>query len=538
MTYSPNLNAAAVALNRFGLGARADDAPPADPKGWLIAQFEQYQPRPAAWASQPDSVALSTELMQLRMQINQQVKRNAGEGTTIASHAGNPAADNTGNFAGNNAANRAATNPAASQSEAQSSDPTAKQAERKALRAEILGLYRSSVNARVASALTTSTPFVERLVHFWANHFAVSTEKPGVAVLAGSFEAEAIRPHVLGRFEDMLVAVERHPAMQLFLDQTRSVGPDSMAALRAAQRNPENKRGLNENLAREIMELHTLGVRSGYSQDDVTEFARALTGWTLAGNPARAGANAVSNANANANANAIANAGRRAPGQDAEPGSFVFRPALHEPGARTIMGRRYDEPGEQQALAILIDLANSPATAQHVGTKLARHFVADNPPPGVSERLAAAFERSGGDLPTVYRALIDMPEAWAPQAVKFKTPWEWTISSMRGLGWQDLGNLQSAPIFTQLGQPVWRPGSPAGYDDIAASWAAPDALVRRVEVAQRFAARVGDRLDARTLGHTLLAGSLSEPTASAVSRAESASTAIALLLVSPDFQRR
>jgi uncharacterized protein (DUF1800 family) len=216
----------------------------------------------------------------------------------------------------------------------------------------------------------------------------------------------------------------------------------------------------------------------------------------------------------------------------------MFRTALHEPGSRTIMGRHYDQPGEEQALAILHDLASAPATAQHIGVKLARHFIADNPPPAVSERLASAFERSGGDLPTVYRALLDTPQAWSPTAVKFKTPWEWTISSMRGLGWQDLGNLQSAPILTQLGQPVWRPGSPAGYDDIAASWAAPDALVRRVEVAQRFAARVGDRLDARSLGQTLLAGSLSAPTASAVSRAESASTAIALLLVSPDFQRR
>ncbi len=382
-------------------------------------------------------------------------------------------------------------------------------------------MYRSAVNARVASALTTQTPFVERLVHFWANHFAVSTEKPGVAALAGSFEAEAIRPHVLGRFEDMLVAVERHPAMQLFLDQTRSVGPDSMAAMRAAERNPNVKRGLNENLAREIMELHTLGVRSGYTQDDVTEFARALTGWSLAGNPGNSG-----------------NPRGQGLQTNAAPGTFVFRVALHEPGSRTIMGRRYDQPGEEQALAILHDLASSPATAQHIGGKLARHFVADNPPPAVSERLASAFARSGGDLPTVYRTLLDMPQAWSPAAVKFKTPWEWTISSMRGLGWQDIGNMQTAPILTQLGQPVWRPGSPAGYDDIAASWAAPDALVRRVEVAQRFASRVGDRLDARSLGQTLLAGSLSAPTATAVSRAESASTAIALLLVSPDFQRR
>lgn len=506
MATSPNTNAAAIALNRFGLGARADDTPPTDPKGWLLAQFEQYQPRPAAWASQPDSVALSTELAQQRMQLNQQnrqAQQNASEGAATTQ------------------VNAQRNGQAGAQTSAQNAEQTTKQAERKALRVEILDMYRSSVNARVASALTTQTPFIERLVHFWANHFAVSTEKPGVAALAGSFEAEAIRPHVLGRFEDMLVAVERHPAMQLFLDQTRSVGPDSMAAMRAEQRNPNNKRGLNENLGREIMELHTLGVRSGYSQDDVTEFARALTGWSLAGNPGNP-----------------ANRGRQGIQPNAAPGTFVFRAALHEPGSRTIMGRRYDQPGVEQALAILHDLASAPATAQHIGGKLARHFVADNPPPDVSARLANAFERSGGDLPTVYRALLDMPQAWSPVAVKFKTPWEWTISSMRGLGWQDLGNVQAAPILTQLGQPVWRPGSPAGYDDIAASWAAPDALVRRVEVAQRFASRVGDRLDARALGQTLLAGSLSAPTATAVSRAESASTAIALLLVSPDFQRR
>jgi uncharacterized protein (DUF1800 family) len=488
MVTSPNDNAAAIALNRFGLGARPEDTPPADPKGWLLAQFEQYQPLPAAWAGQPGAVALSTELGEQREQ-SLNANTNGGQ---APGQAPNQSANPT-------------TTP----------DPqrAARQAANKAIRTEVRDIYRNAVNVRVSSALTTPTPFIDRLVHFWANHFAISTEKPQVAALAGSFEMEAIRPHVLGRFDDMLVAVERHPAMQIFLDQTRSVGPDSMAAMRAEQRNPDNKRGLNENLAREIMELHTLGVRSGYTQDDVTEFARALTGWSVAG---------VKGPQPNG----------------AAPGSFVFRATLHEPGSRTIMGRRYDQPGEDQARAILHDFAASPATAHHIADKLARHFVSDNPPSAVTERLANAFERSGGDLPTVYRALIDSPGAWSPVAVKFKTPWDWTISAMRGLGWQDLGNLQSAPLLTQLGQPVWRPGSPAGYDDIAASWAAPDALVRRVEVAQRFAARVGDRLDPRTLGQTLLVGSISESTGTAVSRAESASTAIALLLVSPDFQRR
>jgi len=347
-------------------------------------------------------------------------------------------------------------------------------------------------------------------VHFWSNHFAISTEKPQVAALAGAFEAEAIRPHVLGRFEDMLLAVERHPAMQVFLDQVRSVGPDSMAAMRADARDPQHKRGLNENLAREIMELHTLGVRTGYTQDDVTEFARALTGWSIVGPKGGGGV----------------------------PGSFVYRPGLHEPGERTIRGRRYAEQGEAQALAVLHDLADAPATARHVATKLARHFAGDDPSPALVARLDRAFQASNGDLPSVYRALVASQEAWSSAPVKFKTPWDWVLSTLRGLGTRELDGVKAAPLLTQLGQPVWRPGSPAGYDDIAASWAAPDALVRRVELAQRIAARAGDRIDARMLGPRLSAGSLSPATALALSRAESAQTALALLLVSPDFQRR
>ncbi|WP_199541593.1 DUF1800 domain-containing protein [Paraburkholderia kururiensis] len=510
---APATDAAAIALNRFGLGARPGDAPPREPKAWLVEQLSAYQPMPAAWSGLPSSVALAADFAQRREQVAAARKAAAvagaskpRAGTAIIQSAAKERAQSLARN-GTNATD--ATNPPAT-----AAPLTDKQQAEKALRADVVSAYRAAVNARVTSALVTPTPFVERLVHFWANHFAVSTEKPAVAVLAGAFEAEAIRPHVLGRFEDMLVAVERHPAMQVFLDQTRSVGPDSLAALRADARDPTHKRGLNENLAREIMELHTLGVRSGYTQQDVTEFARALTGWSVAGarqNP------------------------RMAP---AQPGTFVFRTALHEPGTRTVMGRSYDESGEQQALAILHDLAASPATARHIAGKLARHFVADNPPPAVVDRLANAFMQSGGDLPTVYRALIDSPEAWSPRAAKFKSPWEWTVSAMRGLGWQDLGAFQAAPLLTQLGEPVWRPGSPAGYDDIAASWAAPDALVRRVEAAQRFAAHASPDLDPRTLGQQLFAGTLSEPTALAVSRAESTSTAIALLLVSPDFQRR
>jgi uncharacterized protein (DUF1800 family) len=216
----------------------------------------------------------------------------------------------------------------------------------------------------------------------------------------------------------------------------------------------------------------------------------------------------------------------------------VFRARVHEPGMRTIMGRQYAQNDEAQPLAVLHDLAASRATAHHVSEKLARHFVADTPPPALVDRMANAFSQSGGDLPSVYRVLIESQEAWSSAPSKFKTPWEWTISSLRGLGRTDLHGMQAAPLLTQLGQQTWRPGSPAGFDDIAASWAAPDALVRRVELAQRFSARTGDSLDARALGPQLLPGSLSETTASAISRAESQQTALALLLVSPDFLRR
>jgi uncharacterized protein (DUF1800 family) len=306
----------------------------------------------------------------------------------------------------------------------------------------------------------------------------------------------------------LLLAVVRHPAMLLYLDQAQSIGPASAAGQRAAERQ-QRRRGLNENLAREILELHTLGVRSGYTQADVAELARALTGWTLPGDEFAEGA-----------------------------ATFRFVPALHEPGARTVVGRSYDDGGEQQARAILHDLATAPATARHVASKLARHFVADEPPPALVQRLADTFLRTGGDLPSLYRELVAAPQAWQPAGAKFKTPWEWAVSSLRALGRREVPPMQAANLMNQLAQPVWRPGSPAGYDDIAATWAAPDALVRRVEVAHRIASQAGDAVDPRDLATRVLPGTLSAATAAAVARAESPASGLALLLVSPDFLRR
>jgi len=375
-------------------------------------------------------------------------------------------------------------------------------------------LYLRAVDARIGAALTTPTPFLERMAHFWANHFAVGATKADTIGYAGLLELDAIRPNLTGRFSDLLLAVERHPAMLFYLDQAQSVGPHSQAGLRAEARGRDV--GLNENLAREIMELHTLGVRSGYSQADVTEFARALTGWTVAG----------------------IGRGPLARFSTAQPGDFAFVDAIHEPGARTIIGRHYAEDGEAQARSVLMDLAVHPATAKHIATKLTRHFIADDPPPAAVARVEQAFLKSRGDLPTVYRALIASPEAWQPDKPKFRNPWEWTVASLRALDVPAPPAQKTVGLLQELGMPIWRPTSPAGFDDIAASWAGPDALVRRVEAAQRFAGVAGQGLDARALAPRVLGARLSDATATAISRAESPKTGLALLLVSPEFLRR
>ena len=457
---------AAIALNRFGLGARADEPVPTDPPGWLLAQLPRFDPMPPAWAAQARSATVLAEFVDEQRAARLQ------------------------------------------------SDPQARQAAQQAARRAARDRYVAAVGARMQAALDTPTPFVERLVHFWSNHFAVSVDKGPVVGLAGAFEADAIRPHVLGRFEDLLLAAVRHPAMLLFLDQAQSVGPASDAGRRSAMQGGEGRaRGLNENLAREILELHTLGVRSGYTQADVTEFARALTGWSVHGpnDPPRS-----------------------VPG----PHGFLWRPQIHEPGQRLVVGRRYPPIGEEQALAILRDLAIAPATATHIATKLARHFVADDPPPALVRQLADTFQHTGGDLGAVSRSLVTSREAWIAGPAKFKTPWDWAVSGLRGLGRRELPPMQAANLLNQLGQPVWRPGSPAGWDDVAASWAAPDALVRRVEVAQRIASQAGSAIDARVLAPKLLPGALSEATAQQIARAESPGSALALLLVSPEFLRR
>lgn len=476
----------AIALNRFGLGARPVEPAPTDPKAWLTGQFSRFQARPQALSQVPSRSAVVAQLVDYlaEARMDGQAKRRI-----------QPASLTTG----------------APQQTDNQADPT-----RRHLRQAIHEDYLAMNSARLNSALATDSPFAERMVHFWANHFAVSIDKLPVIGLAGLLEFEAIRPHVFGRFSDLLLAVERHPAMLVYLDQAQSIGPNSQIGGFAWARGAK-RRGLNENLAREIMELHTLGVRSGYSQADVTEFARALTGWTVSGIARGPVARFIGGG---------------------DNGDFHFADGLHEPGERIIMGKRYSEQGEAQARAILLDLAASPATAKHISTKLARQIVGDDPPQSIVDRLTAAYLASGGDLPMLYRALISSPESWAPGFPKFKTPWEWTVSALRAIGQSDVEPAIAATMLKQLGQPTWQPGSPAGWDDIAASWAAPEALMLRVEVAQRLADKAGSSLDPRSLAEKVLPGSLGDATRTAIARAESPQEGLALMLVSPEFMRR
>lgn len=473
-----------VAMNRFGLGARPSASLPVSPTDWLKSQIGKYDSTLSASASQPSRASIAAGFREY--QLDRKERQVAGKGAVAAMPG-----DNMPQI-----------------------DPAKIEKVVNALRLQ----YVAAVDARMDAAITSDTDFAERLVHFWSNHFAVSIDKLPVLALAGDYEFTAIRPHIMGKFSDLLFAAVTHPAMLLYLDQAQSIGPNSpLAAQVAARRN--KKLGLNENLAREILELHTLGARSVYDQNDVAEFARALTGFTVGG----MGKGPV----------------QRLMAQNGKDGDSQFFAAIHEPGDRTVIGRRYGQQGAAQARAILSDIATHPATAKHIATKLAQHFAADVPPPSLVARLEKSFLESGGDLPELYRTLIDSPEMWLAKQAKFKSPWDWVISSLRALNVRELpNNRQSANMLAQMGQPIWKPGSPAGFSDMTENWAGGAALMRRVEIASRIAERSANRVDARTLAPRIFSTQLSTMTAESIARAESPSQGLALLLLSPEFLRR
>jgi uncharacterized protein (DUF1800 family) len=472
---------AEIAVLRFGLGARPGDlaAASADPRAWLKSQIQG--PAPLAIDARLAPSDQIFEALVAARDERQEMKRES----------------------------------AAKSADAQAQDAkVAFNAVREAYQPH----YRAQVLARAQSAALTSRPFAERLVHFWSNHFAVSADKGIVYGLAGTLENEAIRPHIGGRFIDLLTAVEQHPAMIAFLDNQYSVGKDSDAARFAAFSRsfntlaPKRQFGINENLAREILELHTLGVNGGYSQADVTSFAQIITGWSIGGGK-----------------------GRLAGGV---PGRFYFRENLHEPGPKTFLGKTYREQGQRQGEAVLADLSRNPATAKFIATKLVRHFVADDPPAAAVDRVSSAFLKSGGDLPVVYAALIDSPEGWDPEARKFKTPEDFVFSTLRSLNVTPDKPEEVVRSFDLLGQRQYTPGSPAGWPDTSKSWDGSDALMHRVLWASRVADKFELGVEPVDLAASSLGGYARPETLTALRRAASSTQAVALLLMSPEFQRR
>jgi uncharacterized protein (DUF1800 family) len=365
-------------------------------------------------------------------------------------------------------------------------------------------IYRNEALARIRKAAEPDIGFAERLVLFWSNHFCVSVGKGQIArATAGALEREAIRANVFGKFSDMLLAVEKHPAMLFYLDNRQSVGPNSRAG-----RN--RKVGLNENLAREILELHTLGVGGGYTQADVTSLAKIITGWTFVGQAEKLG----------------------------PAGSFIFTANRHEPGEQTLLGKTYPDTGVEQGETALRDIARQAATANHVARKLVRHFVSDAAPPqSLVDRLAKVFRDTDGDLAEVSKALVSHDDAWKGDLAKVRSPYEYLAAVARFTGppkefGQILGPLNA------LAQPLWAVPGPNGYPDTAAHWASPESMRARLDMSAVIARRLGDRFNPSELADALFDAALSQDTAQAIQRAESKHQGLAILLMSPEFQRR
>jgi uncharacterized protein (DUF1800 family) len=439
---------AVIATTRFGFAAREGDLAAAgrDPRGWVLHQLDRRLP------ALPGDLPRGAAMVAAQLQARQDKKAGDKNGA-------------------------------------------------KGERDELRQVLIAEIGARTNAAITSDAPLNERLVQFWSNHFTVSALRPVVRGFVGAFEREAIRPHVTGRFSDMLLAVARHPGMGFYLDNVVSIGPNSRFGQRSGK-------GLNENLGREILELHTLGVDGGYTQQDVEALARILTGWTIARL------------------------------RDPDPGSFRFVWQIHEPGDKVLLGHRYTESGEDEGVAALRDLARHPATAKHIATKLARHFIADEPPQDAVDRIAKVFLQHDGDLKAVTGAVVAEPAAWSQPFAKVRTPTELVIAAFRVAASGPVPPQALANSMRVLDQPTFVAPSPAGWPDVASAWVSPESVLRRAEWCQAFAEKLPDPPDPMDVAAASLGEALPAETLDAIRLAPSRRVGLALLLASPQFQRR
>jgi uncharacterized protein (DUF1800 family) len=471
---------AALALHRFGFGPKAGSIASiaSDPRGALLAELDKEAVTPTSTPGLMSSAQASRAVFEFNaaQQARDRAQRRQREADQRSGREGSAPTAMPAPTAPNPAQPKSAPPPPLPQR-----------------------LFLQEARVRFEAAYAAEIGFVERLVWFWSNHFCISADK--VPAMAGAYEREAIRAHVLGSFREMLQAAEGHPAMLLYLDNSQSMGPNSVAGI-------NRDRGLNENLAREILELHTLGVRSVYTQNDVTNLAKVLTGWTII-----------------------------PPESNPDHGSeFTFFRRLHEPGSQTVIGNVYHDSGVEQGRAVLADLARHPATAKHLSTKLARHFIADEPPPVLVDHLARRFLDTDGNLWELAKAIVTAPEAWNAPRLKLKRPGKWMMAALRAAGVAPSDVQPLIQAHNLLGEQLWRPPAPKGFDDSSAVWMT--GLASRLDVASQLAARVAASTVPDATLETALGPLASMDTRQALARAASRPQALTLLFMAPEFQRR
>jgi len=365
-----------------------------------------------------------------------------------------------------------------------------------------LKIFTDEMAGRFQLGFATTRPFAEHLVWFWTNHFTVSTTAGRTLNFAGAFEREAIRPYIADTFENMLLAVASHPAMLVYLNNVASIGPHSRAGERTGK-------GRNENLGRELMELYSLGVDGGYTQADVIALANILTGWSL----------------------------------DPQASSgFGFFPNRHEPGPQILRGRRYNDDLRSGIQAVR-DLAHDPHTARHIATKFATYFIADQPSPQSVVRLETVFNKTGGNLKALAAAAVEDPAAWTPAPAKMRSPVEYVTAGYRLLGLPRGDNAAqqiraAMGSARNMGEFPMTASSPNGWPLVSDAWTGPDAVLNRIEWAKQVGARMPPDFNAATVADAGMGPLLAPATRTAMARAESQGDALALLIASPEFQRR
>lgn len=454
---------ACIAAHRLGLGPKPGDLSKIsdDPRGWALAQISAQMPVPDSLTGFPSARERLRQIIILEGEGGGSGQRAA----EIAREVGNP---------------------------------------------EIVAQYQHR--------LVTETPFVERMVAFWCNHFAVARNKSHNRAIAPSYATEAIRPHIFGRFSDLLFAAETHPAMLIYLDNAISVGPNSLVGKK------RKKLDINENLARETLELHTLGVDGGYTQDDVEQLALILTGWSFTRREFGKIAQQL--------------AERRGVTLSEDFGAGTFIEPLHEPGPKTLLGKTYREDGPGEFRAVCEDLARHPSTASFIATKLVRHFVADEPDPRDVKKVAKIFRETDGDLAAVSRAVVELDSLWAAPLTKAKTPQDFVVASLRAINHDKLTLQSLNGALAPMGQQPLMFPSPQGWPDTAEEWLSPGTLMRRIEYSHQLSRRINNRVKPDLLLEWTIGPVASKETRALVAGAPSGVDAVAYVFASREFQRR